>query len=429
MGCGILTRELRECGNKESLTLSVRLFMHRLWPRTAATGAVGRQAHGPLPPEQNLLKLHDRVSTPVVVASAQLRVWRGRFFAVVRSTDGAQGVAVGNERLALLGAFATQRVVPFFVGQDARDVERLVDEVARHANNYKIAGVALWSCVAAVEMAIFDLLGKTAGKSVGELLGESPGEVQRTNVAVYLSSMRRETTPEEEVARLTQRLVETGARAVKLKIGGRQGAFDASPGRTEKLVAVARRTLGEKMTIMVDGNGSYTVEQAIEIGRMLESQGVHYFEEPCPWEDFEATKAVADSLDRVQVAGGEQDSSIEKLRWMANNRAVDVLTPDLVSSGGFVRTLRVLRMAVEAGLNVAIHSPKNDAQAAAMLNMASAFTALDGPQEFLADAPRRESWYAPNFAVQNGVVAVPTGPGLGMTIDPWVLRRARRVRG
>ncbi len=377
----------------------------------------------PLPPAQNLLDLRARIRTPVVIESADLLVWRRRHFVRVRSCDGAEGVAVASERLAYLRPLMTERVLPFFAGRDARDVERLVDDVARRDANYKLAGLAFWSCVAAADMAIFDLLGKTAGQPVGELLGG----VLRREIPVYLSSMRRETSPEEEVALLAPRLAETGARAVKFKIGGRQGVFDAAPGRTEGLVALARRKLGDDVAILVDANGSYNVEQAVEVGRMLESHGIRYFEEPCPWEDFEATKAVADRLEHVQVAGGEQDSSIEKFRWMVRQRGVDVVTPDLISNGGFVRTLRLVRLAAEAGVDVSFHSARSDFLACAMLHMASATPGLTRPQEFLADAPRRESWHAPNFAVTGGVVAAPTGPGLGVTIDPAVLRRAKRV--
>jgi L-alanine-DL-glutamate epimerase-like enolase superfamily enzyme len=368
-----------------------------------------------------LLNLHAHVSTPVIIKSARLATWRGRRFVRVRSKGGVEGVALGSERLAYLAPLLGERILPFFAGRDARDIERLVDQVARHDANYKLAGLAFWSCVAAVEMAIFDLLGKTAGKSVGELLGG----VLRREIPVYLSSMRRETTPEEEVALVAERLAATGTRAVKLKIGGRQGVFDAAPGRTERLVELARRTLGDDAAILVDANGSYDVDQAVAVAEMLAAHGVEYFEEPCPWEDFEATKQAADRLERVQVAGGEQDSSLEKVRWMVRHRGVDVLTPDVISCGGFVRTLRAVRLAADAGLGVALHSARNDYLACAMLHLASSAPGLVSRQEFLIEAPRRQSWYAPYFEAKAGAVAVPTGEGLGMTIDPTVLRRAR----
>jgi L-alanine-DL-glutamate epimerase-like enolase superfamily enzyme len=403
-------------------------------------------ADAQLRPEQDLLELRQRVAAPVVIESAELLRRRGRFFVRLRSTDALAGVAVGSERLHFLWPVMTQRVLPWLVGHDARDIERLVDEVGRQDGNYKLAGLAFWSCVAGAELAAWDLLGKAAGVSVAELLrargdgvgGPGPGRTGsleiRSEIPVYLSSLRRETTPEAEVARLAERLAATGARAVKFKIGGRMGRGDAMPGRTARLVELARRTLGDSVTIHVDANGSHTADEAIEVGRMLEEQGVYLFEEPCAWEDFEATKRVADRLERVLVAGGEQDGSVEKFRWLIANRGVDVVQPDVVNNGGFVRTLRVARLAATAGMDASFHSAKSDFSAAYMLHTAAVTPNLGPFQEFLEDGPAagdarrtRPSWYAPAFEVRGGVVSVPQGPGLGVTVDPSELRRAHVV--
>ena len=168
---------------------------------------------------------------------------------------------------------------------------------------------------------------------------------------------------------------------------------------------------------------------------MLEDHGVYLFEEPCAWEDFEATKCVADRLDRVLVAGGEQDGSFERFRWMVANRGVDVVQPDVVNNGGFARTLRVARRAAEAGMDASFHSAKSDFSAAYMLHLAAVTPNLGPYQEFLEDGlaageagRARPSWYAPAFEIRGGVVAVPTGPGLGVAVDPGELRRARVVR-
>lgn len=370
----------------------------------------------------DLLGLHDQLDAPVTVAQADLLEWRGRFFVRVRSTDGVEGVALASERLAYLWPILTQRVLPLVRGCDARNIERLVDAIALHDANYKLVGLPFWSCVAVVEASLFDLLGKTAGKSVGELLGG----VRRPTVPVYLSSLRRDKPPEEEVAWLAQRLAATGAGAVKLKIGGRMSSADAIAGRTERLVALARRELGDRVQIFVDANGSYDVEQAIAIGHMLEEHDVSLFEEPCPWEDFEATKLVADQL-AVRVAAGEQESSFEKFRWMIANRAVHVLQPDVVHNGGFVRTLRVARLAAAHGVEVALHLSKSDLAACGALHLASVLDEEAPIHEFPADEPKGETWYEPKFRVTGGAVAAPTGPGLGITIDPAVLAQAKRL--
>jgi L-alanine-DL-glutamate epimerase-like enolase superfamily enzyme len=239
--------------------------------------------------------------------------------------------------------------------------------------------------------------------------------------------MRRDTTPQQEVAWLAERLDQTGAKAVKLKIGGRMSNnADASPGRTERLVQLARKTFGDEITIQVDSNGSYDAPKAIEVGRMLQDHGVYFYEEPCPWEDFEATRRVADALE-ILVAGGEQDTSFPKFRWMVRNRAVDIVQPDLIYNGGLVRTTRVARLAAAADMDITPHAPQLGFQPVYMLHFASCTPNLGRFQEFAGRVHRSPSWFWPHFEVAGGVLQVPKGPGLGMTIDPGVLQEAKKL--
>ncbi|MEZ4680615.1 MAG: mandelate racemase/muconate lactonizing enzyme family protein [Caldilineaceae bacterium] len=283
-----------------------------------------------------------------------------------------------------------------------------------------LAGVAFWNCVSHVEFALLDLLGKLTNKPVAELFGP----ILRDTIPVYLSSMRRDTTPEQEVEWVGARLAQTGANAVKLKIGGRMSQnADAWPGRTEALVALARKTFGADVAIYVDANSSYDGPTAIEVGRMLEAHGVGWLEEPCPFEHYEATKAVADAL-KMPVVGGEQDTNLHHFAWMITQRGVDMLQPDLLYNGGMIRTLRVAHLAAAAGMTVAPHSPKNDPLAAYMLHFAAIVPNLGPHQEWRAVKEDNPGWYGPIFSVQDGVVALPKGPGLGITYDDAVLDQA-----
>ena len=126
---------------------------------------------------------------------------------------------------------------------------------------------------------------------------------------------------------------------------------DSLPGRTEKLIPLVREAFGKEMTLYADSNSSYDVAKAIEIGRLMEEYDYGFYEEPCRFDHFEDTKAVADAL-RIPVAGGEQEFSEYGFRWMIANRGVDIVQPDLHYHGGFIRSMRVARMAHAAGLLV-----------------------------------------------------------------------------
>ena len=216
---------------------------------------------------------------PVKIASMELLRNRRNFLVRVRTTDGAEGIGVPNAmHLVHTYPIFLNRVAPFFVGKDARQLEPLLWELYRHDDNYKYQGLALWVCVAAAEFAILDLLGKLAGKSIGDLLGG----VKRREIAVYRASGTRGNTPEAEIDYLKQLVAETGAKALKFRLGGRMSKnADSLPGRTEKLIPLVRETFGKEMTLYADSNSSYDVPKAIEIGRLMEEYDYAFYEEPC----------------------------------------------------------------------------------------------------------------------------------------------------
>ena len=368
-----------------------------------------------------MLNLHQRFLAPVIIASIEILRVDNHYFVRSTSADGTVGIANANDRFAYVWPLAQQLIVPYFVGKDARDLEALVDGVYLAKSNYKLAGLALWICVACVELSLFDLLGKLAGQSVGELLGS----VIRRQIPVYLSSGLRDTTPEQEVEWLSRRLAETHCKAVKLKVGGRMSSnADASPGRSERLVSLARKAWGDNVTLYVDANGSYDATTAIQVGGMLEAHGVSLFEEPCPFDEYEQTKQVADALE-MMVSGGEQDTSVARFRWLIQNRGVDMVQPDLVYNGGFIRCLRVARMAEAAGMWITPHCPRADPNLAYMLHFASVVPNLGPFQEYRAQGPQPSPWWtSPTFESREGVVGVPTGPGLGVEYNPDLWSRA-----
>ncbi len=361
---------------------------------------------------------------PVKIAAMEL-LRNGRNFVVrVRTTDGAEGIGVPNA-MHLIHTYPifVNRVAPFFVGKDARELEPLLWELYRHNDNYKYQGLALWVCVAGAEFAILDLLGKLTGKHIGDLLGG----LKRREIAVYRASGVRGNTPEEEVASLKQLVKESGAKAIKFRLGGRMSKnADSLPGRTERLIPLVRETFGKDMTLYADSNSSYDVKKAIEVGRLMEEYDYSFYEEPCRFDHFEETKAVADAL-RIPVAGGEQEFSDYGFRWMIANRGVDIVQPDLHYHGGFIRSMRVARMAHAAGM---LCTPHMSGSGLGYLDAAIFAACIDNPvpfTEFKGDTDIPVSSDTSSLKCENGVVRVPTGPGFGITIDPVFIRKAVKV--
>ncbi len=364
----------------------------------------------------------DGVSSPLLVESIELLQKGREYFVRVRSKDGAEGISVTNSRAEYLHPILKKLVIPYFIGKDARDLESHLFELYRYRSNYKLQGLALWCPLAWVEFALLDMMGRVTGKSIGQLFGG----VVRQKVPFYIASGRRDSTPEQEADYLMKLVEETGAKAVKFRVGGRMSRnADAMPGRTERLIPLARKRLGDQIAIHADANSSYDPPKAIEVGRMLEDIGAVYFEEPCPFDHLEDTKRVADVL-TLPVAGGEQEYSQRRFRWMIYNHGVDIVQPDLHYYGGLIRSTRVARMAALAGMPTTVHI-SGGLGFVYMLHFASYTPDIGQYQEYKRGTEKYGNWFDPPLEIKNGAITVPQGPGVGIKDVRDVLKDAKPV--
>jgi L-alanine-DL-glutamate epimerase-like enolase superfamily enzyme len=371
--------------------------------RTVSPEELDRWASAPV------LKL-DGVKSPVVIDSIRLLKKDNDLLVHVRSRDGAEGISLTDPpRANYLSQILKQLVIPFFIGKDARNLEDLLWELYRWQSNYKLYGLAFWCPQAWVEFALLDMLGRVANRPLGALLGN----IERSEVPFYVASGRRDTTPEQEIAYLRQLVERSGAKALKFRVGGRMSRnADAAPQRTERLIPLVRKTFGDAMDIHADSNSSYDPPKAIEVGRLLEEIKAVYFEEPCPFDHLEDTKKVADAL-TIPVAGGEQEYSDWRFRWMIANRGIDVVQPDLYYYGGMIRSVRVARMAEAANMPVTVHI-SGGFGFVYMLHYASCIKNPGSYQEYKLGTEAYGKWFDPPITVKNGKMSVPGGPGVGI---------------
>jgi L-alanine-DL-glutamate epimerase-like enolase superfamily enzyme len=363
------------------------------------------------------------LTTPIIIDSMELLKCGENYLVRTRSKDGAEGISLTNTKVTFLYPIFLQKVIPFFIGKDARDIESLLDGVYVYESNYKMQGLAFWCCVAWAEFSILDLLGKVAKQHISNLFG---GKI-RDYVPFYVASGNRGTTPEEEVEILQQYIAETGAKAVKFKVGGRMSRnMDSMTGRSERLIELSRKILGEEITIQADANGSFDVQKAIEIGKRLESINAYLFEEPCPFDYVEETKQVADSLS-IPISGGEQESSEYRFRKMIANEVLQIVQPDLHYYGGFIRTTRVARMAEKANIPIIVHISNRNAGYAEMVNFCSFTPNMGRFQELKSVMEETAHLFDPPIQAKDGFLNVPTGFGLGMLNAEELLKKAEKI--
>ena len=361
---------------------------------------------------------------PVIIEKIEMLRRDDQFFVRAKCTEGATGWALANpgRMNSAFGIFA-HRVAPFFAGKDARNLEQLIDEVFLAYRNYKWQGLALWICVARAEFAILDLVGKRTGQPVHALLG---GRV-RDSVGVYYANGDREHSAEWVIERLTESVAESGARAVKFKLGARMRMTQASTARDLKLIPLVRAHFGDDMVIYADANGSYDVDTAVRIGLVMENHNYGFFEEPVQFDQLEETRQVADAI-TIPVAGGEQESSLWRFEWLIANGALQVVQPDLIYFGGLLRSLRVASMAREAGIVIVPHISPMGLGALYMTHFAAVVTNTTDFQEYKGDpdvVPYELTGQGKRFKAVDGRLSVPHAPGFGVTFDPDYLAHLR----
>lgn len=359
----------------------------------------------------------------------RLETFSTRFVGFVRITaeDGAQGIGqVSTYNSDITASVLHRQVAPHVLGVEFDDLDALTEKVIER--EHKFPGSYMKRALGGLDTAVWDLRGKAAGLPVVGLLGGTPGKLR-----AYASSMRRDIAPADEAERFKRLRDRHGFDAFKFRVAAEYGHdVDEWPGRSEEIVPAIRKALGPEAALLVDANSGFSPERAIEIGRVLEDNGVEHFEEPCLYWELEQTKKVADALD-IAVSGGEQDCEIATWRHMIDMRAVDIVQPDILYLGGISRTLRVCAMARAAGLPVTPHS--------ANLGMVTLFTmhllrAIEGAGkylEFSIEGPDYYPWQEGLFVkspygVEDGMVTISEEPGWGVEIDPeWLAKSAYQV--
>lgn len=344
-------------------------------------------------------------------------------FVQVTTDDGHRGWGQPAPYFADITAEVIHRqVAPWVLGKDATNIDYLVDLVTER--EHKFPGSYLRRAIAGVDTALWDMQAKLQDKPVCELLGGTPGPVR-----AYGSSMKREITPADEALRLTRLRDEHGFDAFKFRIAAECGHdVDEWPGRTEEIVPTIRRALGDETALLVDANSGFSPARAIEVGQMLEDQGVSHFEEPCPYWEYEQTKQVTDALN-IDVSGGEQDCELQNWRRMIEMEAVNIVQPDVCYLGGITRTLRVAKMAQQQGLAVTPHC--------ANLSLVTLFTmhvlrALPNAGKYLEFSIEGLDYYPwqhdlfveDPYAIVDGQARVTDEPGWGVEINPEWLAKA-----
>jgi len=356
--------------------------------------------------------------SPVIIHTIELLRDRNNFLCRVRSRDGAEGISAGHGSQNRSNWPVFNSLIRSFTGKDARDLDTLIPDP--HGKN---GGVPFNVQLATLEIAILDMLGNIANKPIAALLGE----IVNPRIAVYQGSRMGEllSLPVEESLEIVKKdLLESKAKAVKMRVG-LPGQLDKdSQAGNEKLIRLARKTFGDDMVLGCDGNNKFSTEGAIRMGKILEELNYYWWEEMVPFGWYDELKQVHDALN-IKVYSGESESHLSTFRWLVANDAVDTVEPDQLYFGGLIRSIKVARMAAEFGIEFVPHITQYGLGYLYMLHCVAVCPNAGKYQEFDLFSTRDANGYeipieskTTPITSEDGVLPVPTGSGLGIIIDP-----------
>ena len=354
-----------------------------------------------------------------------IETFTNRFVGFTRLTseDGSQGWGqVSTYNADLTCEILHRQVAPYALGRDTDDLDDIL--ATSGEKEHKFPGSYVRRAMTGLDTAVWDWRGKKARKPVVSLLGGTPGKLR-----AYASSMKRDITPEDEAKRFLKLRDDKGFDAFKWRVGAETGRDkDEWEGRTEKIVPYVSKALGDGIDKLVDANSCYSPKKAIEVGRMLEANGIGHYEEPCPYWEFEWTKEVSDALD-VDVTGGEQDCEFSAWKTMIGMRAVDVVQPDIMYLGGISRTLHVCKMAEAAGLPVTPHAANMSLVTMCTMHLLKAIPNAGRYLEFSIEGLDYYPWQTGLFLgdpyrIEGGCAVITDAPGWGVEIDPAFLEKS-----
>lgn len=333
----------------------------------------------------------------------------------VRTETGLVGV---GETLARFGARAYAEVIehllkPRLVGRNACDIAALWEAMRKSLSGR--SGGMLFEAIAGVDIALWDILGKVAGLPIATLLGGTG----RKEVPCYAASVN---WVEIGAARAElQTYLDRGFDKIKIKLAG---PVKEAVGRIEQMRALA----GDDISLCVDCNWGFDVDEAIRVGQALTANGYAWFEEPLRPENEDGYERLRARLD-VPLAAGESNYTLDQAKRLIANGTLSVLQPDVARAGGISETRRMIEFArahdvayaAHIGMSGIVCETASVHLAAAMPNARE----MECETDFGAFKTDLADLAPGCMRVTNGMLSVPTGPGLGIEMDWDAVARLR----
>ena len=302
--------------------------------------------------------------------------------------------SLGTRRLDTLEAMIASLAVKV-VGRDPHEHAGLWAEMWGDVNFFGAKGITLFA-ISAIDMALWDLVGKSHNLSVCHLLGQC-----RDRVRAYHSGGLWVSLSIDELQAQAKDFLGQGYRAMKMRLGKPSVAEDI------ERVAAVRAAIGPDIDLMADANQGFSVNHAIRMGRALEPYNLVWFEEPVQAHDLAGSARVAAEID-TPIASGETEYARYGFRDMLERGSADILMPDLERVGGITEFVKVAHMAEAFDIPVSPHVYTEQC-----LQLCGALNNVNYSEWM----PWFSVLYNESVELVGGDLLIPDRPGLGFTFD------------
>jgi L-rhamnonate dehydratase len=297
------------------------------------------------------------------------------------------------------------------VGSDPFDYEQIWNDMWKKTYYYGRSGPVI-HVMSGIDMAIWDIMGKATGKPVHKLLGGSYSDRVRSYASALMPG-----NP-DDVRRMVEKYASLGFTAIKFGWGplGYDINFDL------QLIEMARKTAGDHMEIMIDIGKRYKLKQAMYVAKALEQMNIYWLEEPLPAEDYAGYKRLTEST-TLRIATGEEESGRLAFARLINESRVDVIQPDISRCGGLTEAKKIAAMAADNNIQMVPHAFKTGILLAASIHLIAAIPDIPFLEFSVTESAIRKELLVKPFVQKDGLVEVPSTPGLGIELNPEVIRK------
>src|SRR5437868_11918343 len=370
---------------------------------------------------------------PPYASAAGVQAQRAALLVEIETDNGIVGIGEAGIGGGVTATVIERSLKPLLVGEDPLLIEPHWQKMITRTRQFGRRGIVM-QAISGIDIALWDIAGKTAKLPVYRLLGAS-----RDRVEAYASGgFYQGGKSADDLAGEAEGYRARGFKGMKMKIGRNPSTqthlrhlvdhaelCEVDPDEDIARVAAVRRALGPQAKLMADVNCAWSPSFAIEMGRALEPYRLYWIEEPVATDDIDGSVRVADAL-ATPIAGYETEIGLYGFRELITRGAIDIVQPDIAWAGGVSECRRIAALAQAHHLMVAPHAFASAVTLAASLHfIASIPNGLVLEFDQNPNGLRDELLKEPIHIEPDGMIRLPERPGLGIELDRGAVERYR----